>query len=322
MSRLAVAGTESLWLSMLRVHYPCAKLLRLPERAVSVSMDADSIADYLNFAPSGFSLASDNWTFPVFARNVLHVLSDLELPATMFCIADRMSSPDVLAFYKDAIAAGHRIGNHSLTHPDFAGLSESERAAEVRSAHKRIADLLGVECKGFRAPVYYISEAVLETLAELKYDYDSSATNSRLSEALIYVYSLLNRNFKARAYSPLHRQFKRNRLAVVHMAAGSIFEWPIPTAAGLTYYGTFHCIAPSAVFRVQTTMLANLRHIHYELHPIETLHQDAIKEYPFLPTANGNATRDWLAHRLTRLSRGRTPTTLEDLSAANRNLLH
>ncbi len=307
---------------MLRVHYPDPTALHLPERSLSLSIDSDSIADYLNFAPKGFSLVSDNWTFPVFARDMLQVLSDLGLHATIFCIAERLSSPDALAFYKDAIAAGHRIGNHSLTHPDFAGLNESERTQQVRSAHARIADLLGVECKGFRAPVYYISEGVLEALTELKYDYDSSATNSRLSEGLIYIYGLWNRNFKARAYSPLHRQFKRNRLAVVQLSAGSIFEWPIPTAAGLAYYGTFHCIAPSPVFTIQTALLANQRHIHYELHPIETLRQEAINEYPFLPTARGKATREWLARRLTRISRGRKPTTLEDLSAANRNLLH
>ena len=103
----------------------------------------------------------------------------------------------MLAFYKDALAAGHRIGNHSLTHPDFAGLDESERAQQVRSAHARIGDLLGVECKGFRAPVYYISEGVLAALAELKYDYDSSATNSRLSEGLIYIYGLLESRIQA-----------------------------------------------------------------------------------------------------------------------------
>jgi peptidoglycan/xylan/chitin deacetylase (PgdA/CDA1 family) len=308
---------------MLCIDYSCEKkLLRRPRRAMSVSIDTDSIVDYLNFAPNGFSLATDNWTFRVFARDMLNVLSDLNLRATLFCIADRMSSVEVLAFYKDAIAAGHRIANHSLSHPDFANLSENERAEEVRSAHNRIADVLGVECKGFRAPVYYISEGVLETLAELNYDYDSSAINSRLSEALIYFYGLLNRDFRQRAYSPLHRQFKRNRPAVLRMVAGSMFEWPIPTAAGLAYYGTFHCLAPSPVFWVQTLMLANANHIHYELHPIETLHADAIKEYPFLPTAKGNATRSWLAHRLTRISRGRTPTTLEDLSAANRNLLY
>jgi peptidoglycan/xylan/chitin deacetylase (PgdA/CDA1 family) len=253
---------------------------------------------------------------------MLQVLSDLGLTATIFCIAGRLWSPEVLSFYKDAIAGGHRIGNHSLSHPDFAGLNEGERAGEVRSAHARIGDVLGVECKGFRAPVYYISEGVLETLAELNYDYDSSATNSRLSETLLHLYGLLNRNFKPRAYSPLHRQFRRNRVAIVRLAGGSIFEWPIPTAAGLAYYGTFHCVAPSIVFGTQTMLLANERHIHYELHPIETLRQEAIEEYPFLPTARGKATRDWLARRLRRISKGRKPTTLEELSAANRNLLH
>ena len=69
--------------------------------------------------------------------------------------------------------AGDELGNHSYSHPyELARLSDAEIDAEISKCDRVLRALAPV--RGFRAPGYDVSPAMLDTLARLGYRYDSS----------------------------------------------------------------------------------------------------------------------------------------------------
>ena len=78
------------------------------------------------------------------------------------------------AIYLELSRAGHELGNHSYSHPyDLARWPRARARDEVARAHDLIGEL-GGRVRGFRAPGYDLSRALLEELERLGYLYDSS----------------------------------------------------------------------------------------------------------------------------------------------------
>lgn len=68
---------------------------------------------------------------------------------------------------------GDEIGNHSYSHPyDLARMAPAQVDAEIARADRVLRQIAPV--RGFRAPGYDVSAAMLESLARLGYRYDSS----------------------------------------------------------------------------------------------------------------------------------------------------
>jgi peptidoglycan/xylan/chitin deacetylase (PgdA/CDA1 family) len=68
--------------------------------------------------------------------SILGTLADRNVPATFFLTgAWAAANPSRLA---DITAAGHRLGNHSMTHPHFPALTADGIRAEVRDAEQAI----------------------------------------------------------------------------------------------------------------------------------------------------------------------------------------
>jgi hypothetical protein len=69
---------------------------------------------------------------------------------------------------------GDELGNHSYSHPyDLARMSESEIDDEIANCD-RVLRAVGTTPRGFRAPGYDLSPAMLDSLAKRGYRYDSS----------------------------------------------------------------------------------------------------------------------------------------------------
>jgi hypothetical protein len=69
---------------------------------------------------------------------------------------------------------GDELGNHSYSHPyELARLSPTEIDDEIANCD-RVLRAIGVTPRGFRAPGYDLSPAMLESLAKRGYRYDSS----------------------------------------------------------------------------------------------------------------------------------------------------
>ncbi len=70
---------------------------------------------------------------------------------------------------------GDELGNHSYSHPyDLARLSADVVESEIASCDRVLRAITGKATRGFRAPGYDVSPAMLDALAKRGYRYDSS----------------------------------------------------------------------------------------------------------------------------------------------------
>jgi polysaccharide deacetylase family protein (PEP-CTERM system associated) len=69
---------------------------------------------------------------------------------------------------------GHEVASHSDTHPRLYSLARPALAEELTRARDSLQQLTGLPVWGIRAPMFSISDAVLDYLAEAGYWYDSS----------------------------------------------------------------------------------------------------------------------------------------------------
>lgn len=67
---------------------------------------------------------------------ILRTLADQHVPATFFLTGRwAQANPSGVA---QIVAAGHRVGNHSMTHPAFTGLADGALTDELRAAEHAI----------------------------------------------------------------------------------------------------------------------------------------------------------------------------------------
>ncbi len=148
----------------------------------AVSIDVDPIPCYyrihgLGPAPAELRDTVARRALPRFAE----LLARRGIAATFFVVAEDVD-PAALgararaarALYLELSRAGHELGNHSYSHPyDLARWPEPRAREEVVRAHDLIGEI-GGRVRGFRAPGYDLSPALVEELERLGYLYDSS----------------------------------------------------------------------------------------------------------------------------------------------------
>ena len=93
------------------------------------------------------TLSFDNGPFPDVTPLVLDALASRDLLATFFVCGKDVSDPRKRAIVERAHAAGHRIGNHTLTHTVELGASadESAPAREIGAAQDALGALAAPE---------------------------------------------------------------------------------------------------------------------------------------------------------------------------------
>ncbi|MFY1593178.1 polysaccharide deacetylase family protein [Micromonospora sp. WMMD737] len=112
------------------------------------------------------ALTIDDGPHPRWTASMLDLLDRHGVRATFFLVGDRVREHPELA--RDVLAAGHLIGNHSMTHPQpFAALTRHEITAEIDRTQREIEDATGHTPRLFRAPGGNWSPGVLRTTAEL-----------------------------------------------------------------------------------------------------------------------------------------------------------
>jgi polysaccharide deacetylase family protein (PEP-CTERM system associated) len=112
---------------------------------------------------------------------LLDLLAERGARATFFVLG-------MLARYRPDLvrrihAAGHEIALHGNNHLPFTSLERDAVTRDVRDAHALVTDIVGGPIYGFRAPVFSITKQntyVLDVLAELGFEYDSSIFPVRL----------------------------------------------------------------------------------------------------------------------------------------------
>ena len=123
------------------------------------------------------TLTFDNGPTPGVTTGVLDVLARKGVPATFFVIGNKLADPGAIALMRDANAAGHWIGNHTLTHSVAFG--EQPDAAvvmrEIEETQGRIGPcahpdkLFRPYGKSGRIGPHLLSRAALSLLLEGQY---------------------------------------------------------------------------------------------------------------------------------------------------------
>jgi hypothetical protein len=292
---------------------------------VSFSVDCDDIDHYRNFAPPGEPIVPDRAAYLRMCRTLARLFERHGITATFFCIADRLEDPETLDLFRSLAASGHRIANHTYSHPDMGALSDADQLGEIRRGHDVLTDRLHVRPVGYRGPAYHLNSGTLGELCRLGYQYDSSVVESALFQMGVRAMGKVRTSFVPKTAAPSLPALGGRHPSVVRCAGGGrLIEWPVPTALGLPFYGTMHSVLPRAVFFAQWQYLrTRVPHVHYELHPIEAIDADTAARYPWLPTGRISPAKreSWLDRRLDMLAQRRV-VTLEELSAKYLPLLH
>lgn len=115
--------------------------------------------------PADFALTFDDGPNPKATPRLLEVLARAEIQATFFLIGRFVRQCPELT--RQIAAAGHLVGNHTMTHPWLAWQSESRIREELSGANAAIEDVLGAQVRYFRAPHGARRPAVLQMVREM-----------------------------------------------------------------------------------------------------------------------------------------------------------
>ncbi len=260
-----------------------------PRAAVNVDIDELYVYDRIHGHagasgnPAGFDVAAITPT--VWTRGVprfLDLFARTGVRATFFAVAQDLAHPDVRAVLRDVVAAGHEVGNHSLTHPyDLSRQSEASIHKELSQARARLQDATGRAVTGFRAPGYVLSPALCEAIAETGHTYDSSRfpcpTYQAAKASFIQAYAMLGRPSGSVAEPP-QVWFGPRTPYIERLPSGrALLELPIGVlpALRLPFIGTAALLMglPSRV--ALAPLLARADWLNFECHGIDLTDHDA-----------------------------------------------
>ena len=102
-----------------------------------------------------------------YTAKILDTLRDKDVPAAFFCTLPQMrQNTDLIA---RMINEGHIVGNHSVTHPDFSGLTRKQMYEEVKEFDDYLRAHFGYSSLYFRYPQGKYSESSLDLLNQMGY---------------------------------------------------------------------------------------------------------------------------------------------------------
>src|SRR5438105_3716188 len=201
------------------------------------------------------------------------LFAGLGLRATIFAIGGELSLPGAAAALRRAADAGHEIGSHSHAH-DYA-LSRLERPlvdADRAQAERAVAAVVGARPRGFRAPGYTLSRALIEAVGARGYLYDSSLLPSppyyAAKAAAIGLHALRGRRSRSilggvgQLFAPRRPHWR-----------GGVRELPIATLPGVRapLIGTVVLAVRAGLAGALARAAAQGAHFNLELHGIDAL---------------------------------------------------
>ena len=119
-------------------------------------------------APRGrdeIALTFDDGPNPAVTPRLLEVLARAEVRGTFFLIGGFVRQCPELV--REIFAAGHLVGNHTMTHPWLAWQTERRIREEVSGGSAAIEDVLGERVRYFRAPHGARRPVVLRVVHEM-----------------------------------------------------------------------------------------------------------------------------------------------------------
>lgn len=152
----------------------------------AVSIDLDGLACYYRI--HGLGASPPELEHVILERalpRAAKLFADKGLHVTWFVVGrdadadaalpDRSARAANATRLRELHARGDELGNHSYSHPyELARLTPEVIDAEIAEGDRVLRAITGVPVRGFRAPGYDVSPAMLDALATRGYRYDSS----------------------------------------------------------------------------------------------------------------------------------------------------
>lgn len=254
-------------------------MLSLPNTSFAVHVDCDNLFIYeteFGIPVSGNQDLIYNQALPA----LLEVFEHWKLKATFFVIGNELNRPVCAEFCRRAVAAGHRIGNHSFYHRiDYAKLTDPQKREEIFATDKAITAATGQKPLGFRSPGYHVDDAALAALAEAGYAYDSSILPGPAGLMIGAYMALIGRGGIGKSFGRWTSVFASQRPHLMEIPGGGrIWEFPIATfpVLRLPIHSTFIYRFGERYLRAALRCLAAMRGHHiYLLHAIDGLDHPA-----------------------------------------------
>lgn len=102
-----------------------------------------------------------------YTSKILDVLKEKNVNAAFFCTLPQVKeNPELI---KRMIDEGHIVGNHSVTHPSFAEISENQMADEIKTMDAYLRENFNYSEPYFRFPKGEYNEAALSVVGSLGY---------------------------------------------------------------------------------------------------------------------------------------------------------
>jgi hypothetical protein len=177
--------------------------------------------------------------------------------------------------------AGDELGNHSYSHPyELARLAPGEVAAEIDGCDRVLRAITGRPPRGFRAPGYDLSPAMLDHLAARGYRYDSSLFPApgyyAAKAAVMAALAIARRPSGAvmtdpRALAAPAAPYRPAMTAPWRRGQAPLVELPVATTPWLRLpaIGTSLIVAPAAVRAALVRAMAGRAFWNFELHGID-----------------------------------------------------
>jgi peptidoglycan-N-acetylglucosamine deacetylase len=261
-------------------------------RTCAVSIDLDGIACYyrihgLGPAPVELEHVILERALPraaeLFAARGLHVTwfvvgrdADGEL-----AVPDRAARVANAARLGALAAKGDELGNHSYSHPyELARLGAPETAAELDGCDRVLRRITGTAPRGFRAPGYDLSPAMLDILARRGYRYDSSVFPApgyyAAKAAVMALLAATGRPSGAvmtnpRALTAPANPYRPSMAAPWRRGQAPVVELPVAVTpwTRLPAIGTSLIVAPAMIRSRLIRAMAGRAFFNFELHGID-----------------------------------------------------
>jgi peptidoglycan-N-acetylglucosamine deacetylase len=205
---------------------------------------------------------------------LLDLLAELDVPAVLFTIArDADRQRNLLRL---AVAAGHEVASHSLTHPQpFSTLEDAALREQLETSRQRLSDVSGRAVVGFRAPAWDVDDRVLRMVWEAGYRYDASIfPTPALIASRLAAYRRSTGKRSIFAMDVVGHAFAPRRPHTLGDGAGELIEFPIAVTPWLRLpvYHTVAYFVPAPLFRRNLrALLRSDLPVLYEFHAADLL---------------------------------------------------
>lgn len=140
--------------------------------SVCLTFDFDALSAWVARGVTSATPRSRGEFAAVAVPRLLDVLGRRDLPATWFVPAHTAVTYPQLC--RRIVDEGHEIALHGYAHENVAPLDRDTEADLLRRSFDRVAEVAGVQPRGFRAPSWDLSEHSVALLVEHGLLYDSS----------------------------------------------------------------------------------------------------------------------------------------------------